>query len=144
MNASMKTILSFLLLSLLVSHGACAEGALAIALPKNVAKQGFAAGVSTNYATREEAEQGALERCQNEKSSPKATRKLCRVIETFRDRCAAIALDPKAGTPGAGWAISSTKSNAESDAIAACEKTAGRARRSFCKVTAVRCDGTAE
>mgnify|MGYP001404486891 FL=1 len=70
-----------------------ADAALAIGLPPDVAKQGIAIGYALNYAKREEAQAEALKRCREFRDAPQATRDLCKIVENFRDRCAAIALD---------------------------------------------------
>ena len=119
-----------------------AEGALAVSIVSDVARQGFASGTSRNKTTFEEAEIDAVRNCREEKSAPAATKQLCRVILTFRDQCAAVALDPQAGTPGVGWAVAPTKSEGESIALAACERTAGIKRKGKCEVTLTGCDGS--
>jgi hypothetical protein len=53
------------------------------------------------------------------------------------------ALDPKNGTPGAGWALGDTQKQADDEALARCRNTAGD-RRDFCKVINQLCDGTAK
>jgi hypothetical protein len=50
------------------------------------------------------------------------------------------ALDPKDGTPGAGWAIAATKALAEQRAMANCQITAGDSRRDFCRIEESKCD----
>jgi hypothetical protein len=45
------------------SHSVAAEGALAIGLPSNVAKEGYASGYSYNAKTREAAQALALDYC---------------------------------------------------------------------------------
>jgi hypothetical protein len=122
---------------------AMAEGALAISIVTDVRK-GFAAATSSNFKTFEEAEKDALQACREEKTAPEVVKRLCKVILTYRDQCAAIAIDPAAGTPGAGWAIAPTKAEAENIALAACERTAGTNRRGKCEVTAIRWDGSAK
>jgi hypothetical protein len=127
----------------LVPHAARAEGAVAIAAPSDVAKDGYSSGISYNYATAADAEARALKECRESRDSSPETRKLCKLVRTYRDQCVAVALDPEAGTPGAGWAIGDTKDLAERDALRSCEDTAGRNRQGKCLVTAVGCDGKA-
>lgn len=122
-------------------HTGRAEGALAIGLPADVAKQGVAMGWVINYPTREEAHAQALRHCREFKDAAEATRGLCKVIEAFRDRCVAIALDPEYGTPGVGWAVAASQPTAERSAMDKCLATAGRDRQAFCRVTITRCDG---
>ena len=67
----------------------------------------------------------------------------CEIVTTFSNQCAAVALDPKDGTPGAGWATADTQQQADDEALSRCQSTAGDDRRDFCKVTNQLCDGTA-
>ena len=80
-----------------------AEGALAIGLPGDVAKEGVAIGWVHQLGQRAgRPTERALRGCMDFKDAPANTRALCRVIKTFRGECVAIALDPESGTPG--WA----------------------------------------
>lgn len=117
-----------------------ADAALAVGLPADVAKQGVAMGYALNYAKREEAQAQALKRCREFRDAPQATRDLCKIVENFRDRCVAIALDPDAGTTGLGWAVAKKQDMAEEIAMEKCVDTAGKKRRSFCRITFTRCD----
>jgi Domain of unknown function (DUF4189) len=118
-----------------------ADAALAIGAPADVAKQGLAVGYALNYASREAAQAEALKRCREFRDAPEATRSLCRIVENFRNRCVAIALDPDAGTTGLGWAVDREQVVAEEIAMDRCLGTAGKGRRTFCRVTFTRCDG---
>jgi hypothetical protein len=116
-----------------------AEGAIAIAQPPNIVKQGFAFGTSWNYATAEEARNTALERCRQ--TDDAARRALCKVIRTFHNECVAVAMDPKNGTPGAGWAVDAGADKVEAAALTECRATAGAARRKFCQISGpIGCD----
>lgn len=117
-----------------------ADAALAVGLPTDVAKQGVAMGYALNYANREEAKVQALKRCREFRDAPQATRDLCRIVENFRDRCVAIALDPDTGTTGLGWAVAKKQDMAEDIAMEKCVDTAGKKRRDFCRITLTRCD----
>ena len=64
----------------------------------------------------------------------------CQLVGAFKSECYGIAMDPKAGTPGAGWAIAATKTMAEQRAIDNCKETAGSDRREFCEVAEAKCD----
>jgi hypothetical protein len=55
-----------------------------------------------------------------------------------------MALDPKDGTPGAGWALGDTQTQADDEALARCRSTAGANRSDFCKIDNQNCDGTAK
>ena len=117
-----------------------ADGALAVGSTSDVAKDGIAVGTSINYKTPDEAEQAALKRCKVYKPAPKAAAQ-CRSVGTFKGECYAVSFDPKEGTPGAGWAIASTKALAEERALANCQITAGEGRRDFCRIEESKCDG---
>jgi len=125
----------------LVTPPARAEGAVAVAQPKDVAADGWAIGMSGNYKTEAEARERALTECRTSRDAPQQTRNLCKIVRMFRNACVAAALDPQAGTPGAGWALAATRQEAQQAAIEACRKTAGQARANFCEVSAVQCDG---
>jgi hypothetical protein len=116
-----------------------ADGALAIGLPSDVTRDGVAFGWAVRLP-RAEAERVALEQCRTAQGVPDSARSLCRVFESFSGACVAVALDPEDGTPGFGWAIASTKSAADAQALGDCHRTAGPARQSFCVVSISDCD----
>jgi hypothetical protein len=118
-----------------------ADAALAIGVPPDVARQGLAVGYALNFPSKEAAQAEALKRCREFRDAPEATRSLCRIVENFRNRCIAIAMDPDAGTTGVGWAVDREQVLAEEFAMERCIETAGKRRRSFCRVTFTRCDG---
>jgi len=126
----------------LASGSASADGALAIAFPPDISKDGFAIGYTYNYADPEEARNRALESCRTSKSATESVRELCMVIATFRNECFAFAMDPNAGTPGVGFSIAADKERAEIRALAFCAATAGKERREFCKIERSYCDTT--
>ncbi|MHB8732316.1 MAG: DUF4189 domain-containing protein [bacterium] len=119
---------------------ASADGALAIGRPADVAGQGFAFGMVSNVANTNQASDQALDLCRTAKGAGGDARKVCQVVQTIHQQCAAVAMDPQKGTPGAGWAIAADKKAAESQALAQCYDTAGSDRRSFCVVSASTCD----
>ena len=117
-----------------------AEGALAVGLPSDVAKHGFAFGAGWNGKSSESAQAEALRNCRRAPNSSEATRALCRVVQTFEHQCFAFAMDRDLGTPGIGWAISSSLEAAEREAISLCSDTAGEDRRQFCEISLSNCD----
>jgi hypothetical protein len=127
------------LAAVLAGSPAHADGALAVGSTSNVVRDGLALGSSVNYKTAEEAVTAALERCRNFKSAPRAAA-LCQSVGSFRGECYAVSFDPKAGTPGAGWAIAPTKELAEQRAIQNCRLTAGGNRSEFCRIEESKCD----
>lgn len=125
-------------------HGAgvaLAEAALAVGQPADVAKQGLAAGWAVDYASKAAAEAEALARCRAFASAPQATRDLCRVVESFKDTCLAVAVDPDPGTPGVGWGLHKNREWAEDTAMDKCAETSFPKRRESCRVAVTRCDG---
>jgi hypothetical protein len=131
------------------STGAVAEGIA----PGGVAK-GYSYAINGNSLNADAAGAAALAACKKgpdqlaSGASPNASfakaRARCAVVFTFTNKCAATALDPKDGTPGAGWAIGDTQKQADDEALARCRSTAGADRRDFCKVITQKCDGTAK
>src|SRR5437762_3041154 len=112
--ASRRLMIGAILVVLAASpRFAAAEGALAVGLPDDVARDGVAIGMSYNYRDRAGAEERALKECRSFVDAPESTRTLCKIIETFSSQCLAVSLDPKAGTPGVGWAIAPSKEEAE-------------------------------
>jgi Domain of unknown function (DUF4189) len=118
-----------------------AEGALAVGVPSDVAKDGLAMGYALNYDTTEKAQELALKRCREFRDAPDSTRELCRIVEKFSKRCLAVALDPQFGTTGVGWSVSKNQEVAEELAMEKCVDTSARKRREFCRVTLTECDG---
>jgi hypothetical protein len=119
---------------------AAAFGAIAVGEPKSVAKGGLAVGFATNFATKEQAELAALKECLTFQDAPATTRALCKNAKTFEKQCVAVAIDPKGGTPGFGWAVMTTKADADNSAMNGCRDTAGKSRVEFCKITVSKCD----
>ena len=136
---AVNTLGALLLLMTGVLSPAAANGALAVGTTSNVVKDGVAFGTAINYQTEAEARTAALENCKKFKGAPLAAAQ-CRLVGAFKGECYGIAMDPKAGTPGAGWAIAATKTMAEQRAIDNCKETAGSDRREFCEVAEAKCD----
>src|SRR5450631_4041000 len=78
------------------------------------------------------------------KTKSDVRKKLCAIINTFKNQCFDVAMDPADGTPGVGWAIEATLRSSEAEALTKCEATAGPGRRAACKVDSTGCDGTAK
>lgn len=141
----MTTKISFALSAALFAAGfstlpARAHGAIALGQPDDIAKGGLAIGTGYNYDTADGAKLRALQECLAFGDAPLETRGLCKIIETFERQCFAISLDPKAGTPGAGWSVAPLKGDAEAAALERCRRTAGEDRASFCVVSLSKCD----
>src|SRR5260370_27019139 len=139
---SFAQVLAFGVLALALLPGpGVAEGALAIGLPSDVAKDGIALGWNTNSPTAAEARQRALAGCRDVKNSTEAARSLCKIVGTFHDQCVAGAEDPDAGTPGVGWAVAADKKTAEQQALAMCQTKSPPARPARCQGMTSLCDG---
>jgi len=124
---------------------AAADGALAVGAPADVAEEGYAYGFGVNLASTEEASTKAMRDCSTKSPGvdPRAQR-LSKIVQTFRNKCFAVAMDPKDATPGAGWAVADDQATAGNNALARCQETAGVDRVKFCKVTHSDCDGSAK
>lgn len=119
-----------------------ADGALAVALPDDVVKKGFAYGYVTDYPDANKADAQALKKCRD--TTIAGVRPLCEVIQDFKNQCVAVAMDPQAGTPGVGWSVAPDLHTAEAQALSKCESTAGPGRRAACAVDHSSCDGSAK
>ena len=126
-------------LSLAAPHAALAEGAIAIGASGDIAKEGFAFGAAINKSSADDAGQQALATCKKYEGAPKMAA-ICKVVFHFAHECYALSFDPKAGTPGVGWAIAADKETAEERALKNCQVTAGPDRRDFCKINQSFCD----
>ena len=120
-------------------------GALAVALPADVAKSGFSYGYSNNNADAAHAQAAALNACRTTKdaSNDANLRSLCKVVLNYSNQCIAVAMDPAAGTPGVGWAAANDLRSAERQALGQCQETAGPGRRAACVIDHSACDGNA-
>ncbi len=124
---------------------AATAGALAVALPADVAKSGFSYGYSNNNADAAHAQAAALNACRTTKdaSNDVNLRSLCKVVLNYSNQCIAVAMDPAAGTPGVGWAVANDLRSAERQALGQCQETAGPGRRAACVIDHSACDGNA-
>jgi Domain of unknown function (DUF4189) len=128
------------------SQPGIAAGAIAIGIPPGGVVKGFAGGHSLNAADMPSAREGAVNGCHKSTGASDAAQKACSVVATFKDECYAIALDPKDGTPGAGWAVAETQALADAQAVQQCRNTSPPDRQKFCEVPSTNhgCDGTAK
>lgn len=120
---------------------AMAEGAMAVGIARGGVAKGYATGFAINQPTVKAARSSAVEQCRRAKSSNADARSGCEVVVTFRNKCVASAVDPKSGTPGAGWGIGGSQQAADSQALARCRVKAGSERAEFCEITDRFCDG---
>jgi hypothetical protein len=129
-----------LLVALFASPTARADGAIAVGVPANVSKDGFAYGRNVNSPNQQAASDRALQLCRTAKDSSDQARRLCTVVMSFHRQCVAVAMDPAAGTPGIGWAVTPTLEAARQQALANCRATAGPNRVQYCAVSDSTCD----
>ena len=127
---------------MLTSNAVWGFGSIAVGAPARIEADGLAIGVSYGQETPQDAQALAIKRCKDFQDAPVETRDLCRVLETFSNQCVSVALDPKAGTPGWGWAVARESRDAEEGALRMCRSTAGQQRESYCATTNLRCDKT--
>ena len=123
-----------------LSRPAGAEGALAIGLPRDTAREGIAFGYALNYRSRASAEETALGKCRNFQDAPPSTRALCRLVQSFSGQCLAIALDTQPGVHGEGWAIDHSQQVAEQRALNQCRAIATRPQA--CRIVFAQCDNS--
>jgi len=125
---------------------AIAAGALAVGLPSDVARDGFTYGFSTDTPDEQAARADAMRSCQTTKDAAQDAnlRSLCSVVRTFSNQCIAVAMDPRSGTPGVGWAIAAQLKDAEAQALAQCRQTDGADKAEACAVDNSGCDGGAK
>jgi hypothetical protein len=137
----------------IANNRANSEGAIAEGIAPGGAAKGYGISIRVDRPDRDAARTDALAGCRKgpEKTAAGAAldsgnakaRARCEVVASFRNKCAAVALDPKDGTPGVGWATGDTQKDADDEALARCRTAAG-SRRDFCKVINRLCDGSAK
>jgi hypothetical protein len=134
----MKRIASFIaaIAMIAASTSAFADGALAIGQSKDPS-HGLAIGMVGGASSGKTASRDALQEC---KTSDVKARTLCRVVKVYSNQCAAIAMDPRDGTPGFGWSVAKTEAAASKQALANCKATAGKGRANACRVAGTSCD----
>jgi hypothetical protein len=144
-------VATLLLVAAFCPNPAGADGAVAVGLPADVAKDGVSIKGKVNFETPDTAKAAALKGCQTPPltsvsgtSITTKTGKLCKIVSSFHDQCFAYAFDPQDGTPGFGWAVANDQRGAEKQALENCENTAGPGRRAACKVVRSECDGSAK
>lgn len=152
-GAAMRKLPALAALTILVAPLATGQaigaGAVAIGIAPGGTAQGYASGYEVNDPDINTAKEDALAQCKKPQSNVSGTaansgtlaaQAKCEVVATFVNKCYAQALDPKDGTPGAGWAVADTQQEADNQAMAMCRSTAGADRAAFCKVFSRACD----
>jgi Domain of unknown function (DUF4189) len=146
LSAACAIVASLLFAGAIGPTSSHAAGALAVALPDDVAKSGFSYGYANDKSDSDTASTRALDLCRTTKDAandPKL-RGLCKVIQNYSNQCVAVAMDPDAGTPGVGWSVADDKISAERTALNRCMDTAGPKRRAACVISHSDCDGSAQ
>jgi hypothetical protein len=117
-----RTVLALVFLgsATIWSGASLAAGALAAGVPADVAADGIALFVHVRARTNAEAMAKALAGCRTLEISSTTSKALCKIVATFSNQCAAMAIDPQRGTPGWGWAIANNSLDAKNQAIAKC------------------------
>jgi uncharacterized protein DUF4189 len=131
----------------LMANGRCmADGAVALGLPSDIAKDGVAIYTFVNADSPELAKQSAMAGCKGLQQASNTSRALCNIVAVFKNQCVAEAMDPKDGTPGFGWAMAGNSTSAREQALSKCRDTAGPTRQDACVVLprGLWCDGSAK
>lgn len=126
----------------ILSTPAFAQSSVVVGIPGDVVRYGVSFGVAVNQADHDAADEVAMAHCRNGPDVTPTVRDLCRPVARFDNRCVAVSLDPRAGTPGFGWAIADVQDDADAEALAGCRKTDGD-QGEACVITLRMCDGMA-
>ena len=124
----------------IISAPAFAQSSIVIGLPDDVVEFGVSFGVAVNQPNHKAADAVATQKCRTGPDVTPTVRDLCKVVARFDNRCMAVSLDPRAGTPGFGWAIADIQKDADEEALANCRKTDGD-QGAACVITLRMCDG---
>src|ERR1700675_59296 len=84
----MSTVSLLLAAGAMRPTSAVADGAIAVALPPDIVKQGFAYGYVTDYPDPDKADAQALKKCRD--TTIAGVRPLCTVIQDFKNQCVAV------------------------------------------------------
>ena len=109
------------------AHGAVATGGVTPGSP-----YGSAYGISYSWATKAKADARALKECERHRGKVGSP---CQIVADFTRQWASVAMDPKGGTPGFGWAFDADKKTVEAFALYKCKSTSPPARKEFCAVS---------
>ncbi|MCB1522457.1 MAG: DUF4189 domain-containing protein [Hyphomicrobiaceae bacterium] len=133
-------LLFLALLTIIEIRPVSAEVALAVGTTaRGVARDGIAIGYAALRGEEELSRKQALGYCQSLRTAPVAARS-CRIVKTLPQGCAAMALDPKPGSPGAGWSLAEDIDEAVDEAVGRCRDSSPRSRRGACKLMSLACE----
>jgi hypothetical protein len=117
------------------------HSAMAVGVAAGGVANGYATGFALNQPTEAAARSSAVEGCRKARNASADAREHCQAVVAWRNKCVASAVDPKSGTPGAGWGVGPNQHDADITALNRCRATAGPDRAAFCEVTDRACDG---
>ncbi len=129
----MKRTLLVSALLLLFAVPARAEGALAIGIPEEGLREGFAFGWRLGAQTTSSAETGALEVCRDQAKKHGVAPERCKLVASLRNQCVSVAFDGK--ERWAGWAVAGSREEAIANALKKCAEGAKN-----CKTFDADCD----
>ncbi len=109
---------------------ASGEGALAVAIPEGGLRDNFAFGRAIGGNNSSER---AMRICIEQAMKRGMPASQCKIVESFRDACISIALDPS--DRWAGWAVADNTDKAAAEALMKCAE-GGR----NCKTHSTECD----
>jgi hypothetical protein len=130
----MKKLLLALPLLACFALPARGEGAIAIAIPDEGLRKGFAYGWHMRAKTAEDARKEALEACRDNAKSNAIPPGKCKVVEVFKGQCVAVAHDRHKDW-WSGWGVGKDEKTATARAIKQC-RVGGRA----CNIAELDCD----
>lgn len=128
-----RTIVAAVAAMALGSGPALADAALYVAVPAAGLRDGFAYGIGYDYPNVEQAKEGGLSKCKEQAEQYDVDPTLCKLVDVFKKKCAAVAMDSV--NRWAGWAIDTNQDAVSKSALAACSKNAPA-----CEVADVVCD----
>jgi len=115
-----------------LSGRAGADGALVVGVPEGGLRDGFAYGRAIGGSSQDVRER-AFAICREQARQQGFSDTRCNLIEAFKDKCVAVAMD--SGERWAGWAVAAHKAAAEQGALGRCREGARG-----CRLHSIDCD----
>jgi hypothetical protein len=129
----MKKIMLASALAVMLGSPARGDGVLAIAIPEDGLRGGFAYGLGYDYPNAAAAEAAALKTCREQANKFDVPASRCSVVWRFKRQCVAVAFDGDARW--AGWGLGDNEQSASKAAVQRCSEGAPN-----CKVADLVCD----